>query len=470
MKNKKREPVDENKKKKVIIFSDDLRMSSGVGTMTRERVMGTLSEYDWIQVGGAIKHPDAGKVVGMNNVVRKETGVEDANLKIFPVNGYGDPKILRYLLKNEKPDAIMIYTDPRFWTWLYQMEHEIRQEIPILYYNIWDDLPYPMWNREYYDSVDSLFNISKQTVNIVKNVRSTYEDWQATYIPHGINEKVFKPLTDEAGLKDVADNRSKFKKDFEFILFYNARNIRRKLPGDLILAWKTFVDMLPEDKKDKVAFLMHTSPVDQNGTDLVKVKDAIAGPDANIFFSTNQIKQEELNILYNMADVTINIASNEGFGLGTCESLMAGTPIIVNVTGGMQDQCGFKYKGEYLTADDYSWVHSLHDAKKWKDNSDLTWGDWCKPVWPSNRSLQGSIPTPYIFDDRPRFEDFADAIKEWYDMGKEERDRRGMLGHEFVMGDDAMMSASSMCQNFTDHMNTAFEKWTPRKRYTIFKG
>ena len=34
----------------------------------------------------------------------------------------------------------------------------------------------------------------------------------------------------------------------------------------------------------------------------------------------------------------INLASNEGFGLGTAEAVMAGTPMIVNVTGGLQDQ------------------------------------------------------------------------------------------------------------------------------------
>ena len=34
----------------------------------------------------------------------------------------------------------------------------------------------------------------------------------------------------------------------------------------------------------------------------------------------------------NINDVTINMGPNEGFGLGTCESLMNGTPIIVNVT------------------------------------------------------------------------------------------------------------------------------------------
>ena len=164
------------------------------------------------------------------------------------------------------------------------------------------------------------------------------------------------------------------------------------------------------------------------------------------------------------------MASNEGFGLGTCEALMCGTPISVTVTGGLQDQCGFRYKSELLTYKDYSWVHSLHDEKKWKNNPQLTWGDWCKPVWPSNRSLQGSIPTPYIYDDRPRSEDFAARLKEWYDMGDEERKRCGKLGHEFVMSDDAMMSATAMCNLFKEHMNTAFEKWTTRKRFTIFEG
>tara|TARA_A100001201_G_scaffold86964_1_gene76630 strand:- start:601 stop:1116 length:516 start_codon:yes stop_codon:yes gene_type:complete len=170
-----------------------------------------------------------------------------------------------------------------------------------------------------------------------------------------------------------------------------------------------------------------------------------------------------------MADVTINMASNEGFGLGTCESLHCGTPISVNVTGGLQDQCGFKYKGKELTYKDYGWIESLHDDKKWKDNDDLTWGEWAIPVWPSNRSLQGSIPTPYIYDDRPRSDDFADALKQWYDMEAEERERRGKLGNEFVMRDDIMMSAEAMSNNFISQMDNAFDKWKPRKRFELFE-
>ena len=177
-----------------------------------------------------------------------------------------------------------------------------------------------------------------------------------------------------------------------------------------------------------------------------------------------------MNYLYNIADVTINIASNEGFGLGTCESLMSGTPIIVNVTGGLQDQCGFKLKGKHVTAEDYNEIKSFHDDRKWKDNSDLSWGEWVKPIWPSNRALVGSIPTPYIFDDRCRFDDAADMIKEWYDMGKEKRDECGMKGHEFVNHKDIMMSGKMMSENFIKQMDKAFEMWKPKKRFKMHKA
>ena len=461
-------------KKKILLFSDDLRMSSGIGTMSREFVLGTLKHYDWVQVGGAIKHPDNGKVIDMNESVRKETGVKDAQLKIYPVDGYGSPELLRYLMTAEKPDAILHYTDPRFWEWLYQMEHEIRQHVPIFYYNIWDDLPYPMWNEPFYESCDLIMNISKQTVNIVNNVRKDVptNEWNSTYIPHGINHKNFYPITKkqkEWGAMNEFRRTVTGGRHYDFIVFWNNRNIRRKLPGDVILAYKTFCDMLPKDKAKKCALIMHTQPQDPNGTDLPAVVNAVC-PDYDVIFSSQKLDDDKLRYLYNIADIQINMASNEGFGLGTCEALMCGTPISVTVTGGLQDQCGFKYKDKLLTAEDYSWVHSLHDAKKWKDNSDLTWGEWAKPVWPSNRSLQGSIPTPYIFDDRASFEDFAEVIKQWYDMGDEERVRCGQLGHEFVMSDDAMMSAEAMSNLFIEHMDTAFDKWSPRKRYKIYKA
>jgi len=458
-------------KRKILLLSDDMRMSSGVGTMSKEFVLGTINHYDWVQIGGAIKHPEAGKVVDMNKSVREETGIEDADLTIYPVNGYGSPDLLREVMSREKPDAILHYTDPRFWRWLYEMEHEIRQEIPIFYYNIWDDWPAPKYNQFYYESCDLIMNISKQTHAIVDEVwsKNPPEEWQSTYLPHGVSEQFYPINVFDEENQEVEKFRSQLTEDnVDFILFYNNRNIRRKMPGDVIMAFKTFCDMLPKEEAERCALLMHTQPRDENGTDLPEVAKNMA-PDYKVYFSDKKLDTKQLNHLYNMVDVTVNIASNEGFGLGTCESLMAGTPIIVNVTGGLQDQCGFKLKNKFVTYQDYKEIKSFHDDKKWKDNPDLTWGDWVKPVWPSTRSLQGSIPTPYIFDDRCRFDDVADKIKEWYDIPKEERVKRGLNGHEFVMSEESMLSVTSMSNNFINHMDKAFEMWKPRKPFSLFK-
>ena len=84
-----------SKKKKILLLSDDLRMSSGVGVMSREIVMGTLRDFDWVQVGGAIKHPDKGKIFDLSSDLAEQTGVEDSYCKIYPVDGYGNPDLLR---------------------------------------------------------------------------------------------------------------------------------------------------------------------------------------------------------------------------------------------------------------------------------------------------------------------------------------------------------------------------------------
>ena len=213
---------------------------------------------------------------------------------------------------------------------------------------------------------------------------------------------------------------------------------------------------------------MHTPAIDPNGTNLQAVKDFLC-PDYNIKFSQNHLSEMEMMFMYNLSDVTINIASNEGFGLSGAESLMCGTPIINNVTGGLQDHCGFKLKGKHLTADDYINIGSLHDDRKWKTNSDISWGEWATPVWPSNRSVQGSPETPFIFDDRVRYDDVADVIAVWYNTTSSERERKGSLGREFVTSEASMLSAKEMAKNFIKGIDGTFKNWKKRKRFTLYK-
>ena len=460
-------------KKKILLLSDDLRMSSGVGTMSREIVFGTVHKYDWVQIGGAIKHPDEGNIANLSEEVQKATDIDDAYVKVYPVSGYGNEDIIRELLNSEKPDAILIYTDPRFWVWLFQMEHEIRQQLPIFFYTIWDDLPYPMYNQWYYESCDLKMAISKQTYNIVHNVQVKHppKKHEVTYVPHGVDENKFYKIDEKhKEYKKFLEFKDKIFGGFDsrFTIFYNNRNIRRKMPGDLILAYKTFCDMLPKEEADKCIFLMHTQPRDDNGTDLPAVVNAIC-PEYKVVFSDKKIPPQHLNYLYNLSDITVNIASNEGWGLGTTESLMTGTPIVLNVTGGMQDQCGFKLNGKHITHEDYREIGSLHDNKKWEHNKDLTWGEWVKPVWPATRALVGSIPTPYIFDDRCRWDDVADRYKEWYDTSDKDRKKAGEVGMKWAKKKEIGMTAKHMSQGFVDSMDAAFEEWEPRKRFSVFK-
>ena len=101
-------------RKKILLLCDDFRMHSGIATMAREIIFGTVQHFKWFQIGAAIKHPEAGKLLDLSEDVSKNTGVKDAYVRMIPSNGYGDVNLVRSILKTEQPDAIMIFTDPQF--------------------------------------------------------------------------------------------------------------------------------------------------------------------------------------------------------------------------------------------------------------------------------------------------------------------------------------------------------------------
>jgi glycosyltransferase involved in cell wall biosynthesis len=432
-------------------------MHSGVATMSKELVLGTIHKYDWLQLGAAINHPDVGKgFLDLSEDVRKTTGIKDANLKILPYNGYGDMNIIRQLIEIEKPDAILHFTDPHYWRWLYDGEHEIRQQIPLMFYHVWDCIPPPRYNANFYASCDSIFCISKLTYGIVYNVINTSVhkgnvNPYISYVPHGINQNIFKPL-DRVG--DNVYNSINGNKKYDFVLFYNNRNIRRKQPSDVIHSFRLFCDQLPKEQSDKCMLLMHTAPVDENGTDLPAVINVMC-PNYDVKFTHGPISQEQLNEYYNIVDCTINIANNEGFGLTSAESIMAGTPVILNVTGGLQDQCGFDY-----TEDDYVEIGSLNTTKG------ISHGEWSQPVWPSALSINGSVVTPYIFEDRVNNNDVSDAIMKIYKLSKEERKQRGLKGREWMIKN---LSDKVMCEKMITGIDTTLENFTPRKKFELHK-
>lgn len=469
-------------RKKILLLSDDIRTFSGIATVSRELIMGTCDQFNWVQLASSPNPDDNGKVFDLSAQIFQEYGLS-TSLKLYGSTGYGDPQKLREIIKIEKPDAIIHFTDPRYWEWLYMMEDEIRSKIPLMYLNIWDDLPDPQYNEGAYASCDLLYSISKQTYGINKRVldRINYnvideekltkiksiegDSVVISYLPHGINKTSFFPI-DETNPAYIEFKKSACDEDDEFIVFWNNRNMYRKQMGTVVLGFRQFYDnvkrLLGIKKASKIKFIMHTLAVEPMGTDLPALIRSLA-PDCNIKITNGFLSTEQLNYLYNIADVTVNVTSNEGFGLGTAESLMAGTPIIVNVTGGLQDQCGFKNKnGKYFTEKDYIKIKSLHNSK-----GEYEHGKWCYPIFPSNITIQGSVPTPYIYDDRCNSEDLALALSHFYSLSREERKELGKLGREYLLDETTLLSADRMCDKFFKVTTEFLSKWKPKEKFVL---
>ena len=113
------------KKKKILVISDHPLSPSGVGTQTKYMIEALLKtgRYKFICLGGAMKHQDY-------NAQRVEPYGDD--WKIFPVDGYGTHDMIRSIMHQERPDLLWFMTDPRFYGWLWEIENEIRANIPII--------------------------------------------------------------------------------------------------------------------------------------------------------------------------------------------------------------------------------------------------------------------------------------------------------------------------------------------------
>ena len=454
--------IPQEQRKNILLLTDDIRLPSGVGTIGREIVIHTSHKYNWINLGGAMNHPEKGKIFDISEDVNQLKGITDASAKVIPLDGYGDPQLIREMIKREKIDAIFLITDPRYFAWLFSIENEIRKKTPIIYLNIWDDYPAPMYNKAFYESCNVLLGISKQTVNINKMVLGDKVKGKIIdYVPHGLNKDIFYPITEFNSDFEEFKKKVFNKKTSKFTLFFNSRNIRRKSIPDTLLAWKYFIDQLPEEEAKDCYFILHTDLVSDAGTDLPTVSNYLFGSDyRNIIFSTSKLPAKDLNYLYNVADAQILLTSNEGWGLSLTEALLAGTPIIANVTGGMQDQMRFE-------DEDGNWFTPNVDVPSNHTGKYKTHGKWAFPVFPNNRSLVGSPATPYIWDDRCRPEDAAEQIMNLYNMSKEERQECGLAGYKWVTSEEAGFTGQQMSERIIKNLELLFQTWTPKPHFEI---
>ena len=381
-----------NKKIKVFTLSDMPLSPSGVGTQTKYICDALLKsgKFKIISFGGAIKHPQ------YDPIKTEEYGDDWI---IYPVDGFGTPEKIRSLIRQEKPDILWFMTDPRFWGWLWEMENEVRPLLPMVYYHVWDNYPYPTFNKQFYDSNDFIATISKVTDDIVRTVSP---DVKSQYVPHAVDSDIFKPLEEDDA--DLENFKKSVFGDFydpdKFIFFWNNRNARRKQSGSLIFWFKDFLDKVGHDK---ACMVMHTEVKDPNGQDLQAIIEHLGLTNGEVLFSQQKVGSDKLSWMYNMADCTINVSDAEGFGLATLESLSCGTPIIVNKTGGLQEQ--------------------VEDEGK-------TFGIGLEP---NSKCIIGSQQIPWIYEDRLDGKQVTDALETIYKTPKKQRLKMGEDGRKYVM-------------------------------------
>jgi len=410
------------KKIKILTLSDHPLSPSGVGTQTKyvcEALLNT-GRYSILSLGGAIKH---------NDYTPKAVEPYGDDWRIIPVDGYGSQEMIRSVLRTEKPDVLWFMTDPRFWGWLWQIENEVRPLCPIVYYHVWDNYPTPMYNRNYYISNDAVATISKVTDNIVAEAAP---EVTRKYIPHAVDDKIFFP----SSLEKIEQFKKESLPDSDqekVIFFWNNRNARRKQSGTLIFWFKEWLDK--NNLHDKAQLIMHTEPKDPHGQDLVHIVEHLGLNDRQVLLSTQKIPPEHLAAMYNMADCTINISDAEGFGLATLESLSCGTPIIVNMTGGLQEQ--------------------VTNGKDWFGIG----------ILPSSKSIIGSQDVPYIYEDRIDKAQFHSALSKIYNIPATERRKMGLMGKKHVEENYSFKGFNESWVNFIDKIVEEGGSWETRKNY-----
>lgn len=361
----------ENGKFKVLVLSDHALSTSGVGTQTRHLLEGLIKKNKWTfrQFGAAMKHKDYRTVVVNEDFIIK------------PIDGFGSPELLRVTLATEKPDLLFLFTDPRFFTWLFEIEDEVHQICPIVWWHVWDNYPYPKFNEPYYEGTDTINCHSHMTYTMLKK----YFPDKTNFIPHALPESIFSPLPKTEIDKIKVSLLGREKKD-DFVGIWVNRNAKRKRPNDVLESWAKFLKMLEKREGHKKATLiMHTEPSDQEGPDLFETVKMLGIVD-NVVFSRERLDFDKMNALYNISDFCLNISFAEGFGLSTLEAMMASVPIVAAKTGGLTRQ--------------------VINHKTGKENGVALNID--------TKSLVGSQSVPYIYEDYVNNNNVAKGIYKLY--------------------------------------------------------
>jgi len=256
-----------------------------------------------------------------------------------PQQGFGY-QILMDVIKKKTPDVIMLYNDMAVVT---RFLEEIRKSSITRKFKVWIYCD-QVYEGQLQGMIDLLNRDADRIFAFTSYWKKQLKDQGVTrplsILGHGFDPKTFYTVP-----RDLARKSLKLPED-AFVIMNLNRNQPRKRQDIMIMAFvellirnptKSIVLLCICDKGEKGGWWLfevfvrelkrHGVPIEQFGNRLmISSQDMV-------------FKDEDINVLYNIADVGISTAEGEGWGLCNFEQMGVGIPQVVPDIGGYKEYC-----------------------------------------------------------------------------------------------------------------------------------
>ena len=325
------------KKIKVLIVSTHINQVNGYSKVTFN-ILQQLAAQPWISLvhfgTQKLANGDLGRKYPTGVKVIDGTAMEKQKMAGFAFSE------LPGVITSEKPDIVFIYNDLSV---ICGYIEEIRKAIQNRFFGLWayvdsnyKSQPQPLidiLNRD----VERIFCFTKYWKDEIKSQGITRP---VDVMNHGINTQMVRPIP-----KDLARQSLGLPKDVFLFSSMNRNTPRKRL--DLLVM--SFVKLIVRFPVKPIFMLVVADKGDKGGYQLFEIFSRelkLAGATTDTFgnrllitSSNTCYKDDDINLLYNCADVGVSCAEGEGWGLCSFEQMSIGIPQIVPEIGGYTEYC-----------------------------------------------------------------------------------------------------------------------------------
>ena len=327
----------QGKKIKVLIVSTHINQVNGYSKVTFN-ILQQLAVIPWISLvhfgTQKLANGDLGRKYPAGVKVIDGTAMEKQKMAGFAFSE------LPGVITSEKPDIVLIYNDLSV---ICGYIEEIRKAIQNRFFGLWayvdsnyKSQPQPLidiLNRD----VERIFCFTKYWKDEIKSQGITRP---VDVMNHGINTQMVRPIP-----KELARQSLGLPKDVFLFSSMNRNTSRKRL--DLLVM--SFVKLIVRFPIKPIFMLVVADKGDKGGYQLFEIFSRelkLAGATTDTFgnrllitSSNTCYKDDDINLLYNCADVGVSCAEGEGWGLCSFEQMSVGIPQIVPEIGGYTEYC-----------------------------------------------------------------------------------------------------------------------------------